>query len=92
MFCDKKRDRKHDQGIEIRQKDILRVMLKYPEVMKYLIFVTIPTISPDLHYSEIDINRFSGENITEDGAQVGVLSDAIREHLSIVEWRQNQKI
>ena len=67
-------------------------MLKYPEVMTYLVFVTIPTMSPDLHYSEIDINRFSGENATENGAQVGVLSDAIQRHISIVEWRQHQKM
>ena len=66
-------------------------MLKYPEVMTYLVFVTIPTISLDLHNSEIDINISSGENNTEDGAQVGVLADAIQIRLSIVEWRQHQK-
>ena len=47
IVFDHKRDRKHDQGIEIRQKDILCVMLKYPEVMTYLVFVTIPTMSLD---------------------------------------------
>ena len=67
-------------------------MLKYPEFMTYLVFVTIPTMSLDQHYSEIDINRFSAENTTEDGAQVGVLSDAIQRRLSIVEWRQHQKM
>ena len=60
-------------------------MLKYPEVIIDLIFVTIPTMSPDLHHSDIDINSFSGDNTTEDGAQVGVLSDVIQGCLSIVE-------
>ena len=82
-YCDHKRDRKHDQGIEIRKTYILRVTLKYTEVMTYLVFVTIPTMSPFLHYSGIDVNRFSGKNTTEDGAQVGVLSDAIQRRLSI---------
>ena len=90
-YCDNERDINHDQGIEIRKSDILRVMLKYPKVMTYLFFVTIPTMSPDLHYSGIDINIFGGENNTGDGSQVGVLSDAIQRRLSIVQWRQHQK-
>ena len=73
------------------QTDILRIMLKYPEIMTYLVFVTIPTMSPYLNYSDIDINRFGEENTTEDGAQVGVLSDVIKIRLSIVKWRQHQK-
>ena len=60
-------------------------MLKYPEDIIDLIFVTIPTMSPDLHYSDIDINSFSGYNTTEDVSQVGVLSDIIQGYLSIVE-------
>ena len=32
-----KRDKKHDQGIEISQTDIRRIMLKYPEVMTDLV-------------------------------------------------------
>ena len=63
-YCDNERDINHDQGIEIRKSDILRVMLKYAEVMTYLVFVTIPTMSPNLHNSGIDINRFSDENTT----------------------------
>ena len=59
--------------------------------MTDLVFLTIPTMSLYLHYSDIDINRFGEENTTEDGAQVGVLSDVIQIRLSIVEWRQHQK-
>ena len=58
--CEQKRDIKHDHGITIGQTDIIRVMLKYPEDITDLIFVTIPTMSPDLHYSDIEINSFSG--------------------------------
>ena len=85
-----KRDKKHDQGIEISQTDIRRIMLKYPEVMTDLVFVTIPTMSPYLYYSDIDINTFSGKITTEDGAHVDVLYDVIQRRLSIVEWRQHQ--
>ena len=60
-------------------------MLKYPEDITDLIFVTIPTISPDLHYRDIDINSFGGNNNTEDVSQVGVLSDIIQGFLSMVE-------
>ena len=66
-------------------------MFKYPEDITDLIFVTIPTISPDLHYRDIDINSFGGNNNTEDVSQVGVLFDVIQGCLSIVEWRQQQK-
>ena len=59
-------------------------MLKYPEDIIDLIFVTIPTMSPDLHYSDIDINSFSGDNTTEDVSQVGKLSDVIQGCLLIV--------
>ena len=48
-------------------------------------------MSPYLHYSDIDVNRFCDENTTEYGAQVGVLSDVSQIRLSIVEWRQHQK-
>ena len=65
-YCEQKRDRKHDHVIEISETDILYVMLKYPEVMTDLVFVTIPTMSPYIHYSDIDINRFCEENTTED--------------------------
>ena len=55
-----------------------------------LIFLLTLTLALTLS-SDIDTNRFGGENTTDDGAQVGVLSDVIQRRLTIVEWGQHQK-
>ena len=48
-------------------------MLNYAEVIPDLVFITITTVPPDLHYSNVDIKSFNDNNATYDGSQVGLL-------------------
>jgi hypothetical protein len=76
----------HPQGRCISHMEILHQLLKYPEVVTNLRFVTIQTMPIELR-TGVKIEKPTTP--AEDGADFGTVMDAIRNSIGLSEWRQH---
>jgi predicted GIY-YIG superfamily endonuclease len=80
------KDAKLPQGRCISHLEMIHQLLKYPEVVTNLRFVTIQTVPLEMR-SGVAIER---EADAEDGSHIGSISDDIRRNLELEEWRQHK--
>eukprot|EP00957_Ditylum_brightwellii_P202985 15332720-Ditylum_brightwellii.AAC.1 len=79
----KKRNNNHPQGRTIAFAQMLHVLLKYPEVITDLQFVSVQTLLLEL---QPRVDRFK-KRTADDGAYIGSISDVIYRRLCLEPWR-----
>lgn len=84
---EKKYESKYPQGRCISHMEMLHVMLKYPEVITNLSFVTIQTMPLEFR-SGMGLDQTVIQP-SPDGAQSGSVSDDIRKAKMLDDWRQH---